>query len=146
MKLKDIRRILTNKNEITLYYKVDDEIVPVFKVTREIKGGKARLKIMFGINIKKKLLEFGFKKIIIGYFNYLDIYDHSVNCRSVSGWRYSNPFVLDLESGLVTYEVLRNNEKLPYVDVKLKDNKLMIAKNVPSMEEYGYILDTLDIY
>ena len=100
-----------------------------------------RLEIMFGIDVKKKLIELGFDKIIVGYFSYLDFYVHPVKHSSITSWGFVNPFVLDLESGIVTYEVLRNNETLPYSDAKIKDDKLMVTKNVPSTEKYGYILD-----
>lgn len=101
----------------------------------------SRLEILFGINVKNKLLELGYTKVILGYFNYLDMYIHPVRHSSVSSWAYSNPFVLDIESGKVTYEVLRNNDVLGYNEVKIKDDTLMVTATVPSDNKYGYIID-----
>ena len=101
----------------------------------------SRLEILFGINVKNKLHELGYTKVILGYFNYLDMYIHPVRHSSVSSWAYSNPFVLDIESGKVTYEVLRNNVVLGYNEVKIKDDTLMVTATVPSDNKYGYIID-----
>ena len=100
-----------------------------------------RLEIMFGIDVKKRLIELGFDKIIIGYFSYLDFYGHPIKHSSVTSWGFVNPFVLDLESGIVTYEILRNNETLPYSEAKIHEGKVLVTKNVPSSSRYGYILD-----
>ena len=124
MKLKDIKRMLTLKNNLTIYYKINNEITPVF-------------------DIKRKLIEYGFKRIIIGYFSYKDMYVHPVDHSSMSSWRFVNPFVLDLESSTVTYEVLRNNEILPYSNAKIKDDKLLVKApiHIPSTHSYGYVID-----
>ena len=102
-----------------------------------------KLEIIFGIDIKRKLIEFGFKKIILGYFSYKDMYVHPVDHSSVSSWAFSNPFVLDLESGIVTYEILRNNEILPYPKAKIKEEKIYIEAPIylPSQKSYGRIVD-----
>lgn len=101
VKLKDVRRIITDKNHIILHYKVG----------------------------------------IVGYFSYLDIYVHPVDHSSMSSWRYTNPFILDLKSGTVIYEVLKNNDVLPYPEAKIHEDKVLVTKNVPSSSRYGYILD-----
>lgn len=100
-----------------------------------------RLEIMFGINVKNKLLELGYTKVILGYFSYLDMYIHPVKHSAVQSWRYTNPFVLDIESGKVTYEILRNNDVLSYNEVKIKDDVVMVTATVPSDNKYGYIID-----
>lgn len=128
------------KNEVDKKYYIDKGF-KLFSDKPDFEKICFSLEIIFGKDIKQKLINLGYDKIIVGYFSYLDIYVHPVDHSSMSSWRYTNPFVLDLESGTVTYEVLKNNDVLPYPEAKIHEGKVLVTKNVPSSSRYGYILD-----
>ena len=128
------------KNEVDKKYYIDKGF-KLFSDKPDFEKICFSLEIIFGKDIKQKLINLGYDKIIVGYFSYLDIYVHPVDHSSMSSWRYTNPFILDLKSGTVTYEILRNNDVLPYPEAKIHEGKVLVTKNVPSSSRYGYILD-----
>ena len=99
------------------------------KIKPEIIEKEALKKLLeLDSNIIEKLRNLKFKNIIIGYYGYREIYCHP-NPRKHSAfncWRYNNPIVLNIETGLVEYYVMHNNDKFSYPEAKILNNKLLV--------------------
>lgn len=81
-----------------------------------------KLEIIFGIDIRKKLVDHGYVKVIVGYDE-------------------TNPYILDIDSGKVEYCPDYNETDQKYEKVKINNEKVLVTKTIHAQLQYGYILD-----
>lgn len=81
-----------------------------------------KLEIIFGIDIRKKLIDQGYDQVIVGYDE-------------------TSPYILDTDSGKVEYcpDYVEADQK--YEKAKINNEKVLVTKTIHAQLQYGYILD-----
>lgn len=97
-------------------------------------------------NIISKLKELGIKNVILGYYGFREMYVHPnpYNHSSMCAWRFNNPITLNVETGVVEYHHLHNNEKLQYPRIKIIEQELLVEAYVRKLIDYCYRIPLKD--